>query len=92
MLNTYVYDDGKDNQNVPPLWPILISLWTRWRDTDGIARCGVSRATPEATGRHHANYSLRIALAAARVTSNKTTIKKCTKFSGHFDGCGGAPV
>jgi hypothetical protein len=38
------------------------------------------------------NYSLRIALAAARATGKQTTIKKCTYFAGHFDGCGGAPV
>ncbi len=25
----------------------------RWSDTDGIAQCGMSRATPEATGRWH---------------------------------------
>jgi hypothetical protein len=38
------------------------------------------------------NYSLRIAPAAARATANKTTTNKCTKKTGHFDGCGGAPV
>jgi hypothetical protein len=25
----------------------------RWSNTDGIAQCGMSRATPEATGRRH---------------------------------------
>ena len=25
----------------------------RWSNTDGIAQCGISRATPEATGRRH---------------------------------------
>jgi hypothetical protein len=38
------------------------------------------------------NYSLRIALAAAGATANKTTMKKFTNFFGHFDGGGGAPV
>jgi hypothetical protein len=38
------------------------------------------------------DYSLCIAPVAARATSNKTTTKKCTKKTGHFDGCGGAPV
>jgi hypothetical protein len=38
------------------------------------------------------NYSLHIALVAARVQSKTTTIKKCTKFVGHFDGRGSALV
>jgi hypothetical protein len=58
-----------------------------------------------ATAVHHSNtdgiahwmpplvdYLLRIAPAAARATANKTTMKKCTKKTGHFDGRGGAPV
>ncbi len=32
------------------------------------------------------NYLLRIALAAARATINKTTIKQYTHFAGLFDG------
>jgi hypothetical protein len=38
------------------------------------------------------DYSLRIAPAAAGVTANKTTMKKCTNFAGHFDGHGRVPV
>jgi hypothetical protein len=38
------------------------------------------------------DYSLRRALAPAGATANKTTMKKCTNFAGHFDGRGGAPV
>jgi hypothetical protein len=38
------------------------------------------------------NYLLHDAPAAARVTANKTTMKKWTNFSGQFDGCGGALV
>jgi hypothetical protein len=38
------------------------------------------------------NYSLCIAPATAGATAKKTTIKKCTNFSGHFDGRGGVPV
>jgi hypothetical protein len=38
------------------------------------------------------NYSLHITSAAARATANKTMMKKCTNFAGHFDGRGGAPV
>jgi hypothetical protein len=36
------------------------------------------------------NYSLHIAPAAARATANKTMMKKCTNFAGHFKGLGGA--
>jgi hypothetical protein len=32
------------------------------------------------------NYSLCIALAAARATANKIMMKKCSNFAGHFDG------
>jgi hypothetical protein len=38
------------------------------------------------------NYLLRIAPAAARATANKNNDEKCTKKTGHFDGCGSAPV
>jgi hypothetical protein len=38
------------------------------------------------------DYLLRMAPAAARVSANKTTVKKFTNFAGHFDGHGGAPV
>jgi hypothetical protein len=38
------------------------------------------------------DYSLHIAPAAARATANKIMTKKCTRKTGHFDGCGGALV
>jgi hypothetical protein len=38
------------------------------------------------------NYSLHIALAAARTTGKQTTINKYTYFAGHVDGHGDAPV
>jgi hypothetical protein len=38
------------------------------------------------------NYSLRIALVAARATANKTTMEKSTNFGGCFDGPGSEPV
>jgi hypothetical protein len=38
------------------------------------------------------NYSLYIAPAATRATANETTMKKCTKKTGHFDGRSGVPV
>ncbi len=39
--------------NAPHLPAVLMATAVRWSDTDGIARCGMSRATLEATGRHH---------------------------------------
>jgi hypothetical protein len=38
------------------------------------------------------DYSLRITPAAAWAKANKTTMKTCTNFAGHFNGCGGALV
>jgi hypothetical protein len=38
------------------------------------------------------DYSLCIAPAAARSIANRMTTKKCTKKTGHFDGCGDVPV
>ncbi len=39
--------------NVPPSQAILMATAVRQSNTNGIARCGISRATPEATGRCH---------------------------------------
>jgi hypothetical protein len=78
--------------NAPLLLAILMAMAVCWSKTDGIAQCGMSRATP---GSHwtppSGDYSLRIAPAAARVTANDTTTKKWTNFDGHFDGGGDAP-
>jgi hypothetical protein len=63
-------------------------------DTEGIAQCSMSTATPDASMPPSGNYLLSIALAAAsaRATLNKTTMKQCTNSAGHFDGRGGVPV
>ncbi len=56
MLFSYGYGQWQNqrwNQNAPPLRPILKALRMRRKDTDGIAWCGMSRATSEATGRRH---------------------------------------
>ncbi len=39
--------------NVPPPQAILMAMQMRWNDDCGIARCGMSRATLEATGHQH---------------------------------------
>jgi hypothetical protein len=65
----------------------------RWSNTDGIAQCNMSRATPEVTGCCHWVTTCSISEpAAARATGKQTTINKYTYKAGHFDGRGGAPV
>ena len=39
--------------NAPHPPAVLMATAVRRSNTDGIARCGMSRATPEATGRWH---------------------------------------
>jgi hypothetical protein len=41
------------HKRVPPLLAILMAMAVRWSNTDGIAQCGMSRATWEANGRRH---------------------------------------
>ncbi len=56
MLFNYGYGWWRNRQwhrNAPPSWPILKALRMRQGNTDGIPRCGMSRATTEATGRRH---------------------------------------
>ncbi len=56
MLFSYGYGQWQNqrwHQNAPPLRPVLKALRMRWSNTNGIAQCGMSRATLEATGRHH---------------------------------------
>ncbi len=41
-------------QHVPPTLAILMAMAVHWRcNMKSIAQCSMSRATPEATGRHH---------------------------------------
>ncbi len=56
MVFSYNYGKQKKGQqkiNGPPLQAILMAMQVRWSNTDIIAKCGMSRATPEATGRCH---------------------------------------
>ncbi len=58
---------------------VLMATVVRRSNTDDIAQCGMSRATPEATGRRHwAYFCLRIAPVATRATGKQTTINKYT--------------
>ncbi len=54
MLFSYGYGQWQNqqwHQNAPPSRPVSKALRMHWSNTDGIARCIMSRATSEATGR-----------------------------------------
>jgi hypothetical protein len=56
MLFSYGYCRWQNRRwwtNAPHPLAVSMAMAVRRSDTDGIARCGMSRATPEATGRHH---------------------------------------
>jgi hypothetical protein len=56
MVLGYDYSNQKRRwwrTNAPHLLAILIATAVRQSNTDGIAQCGMSRATPEATGCRH---------------------------------------
>ncbi len=56
MLFSYSYGQWKNqrwHQNAPPLRPVSKALRMRRSNTDGIAKCGMFRATLEATSHHH---------------------------------------
>ncbi len=56
MLFSYGYGQWQDqrwHQNAPPSRLVLKALRMRRSNTDGIAQCGMSRATSEATGHDH---------------------------------------
>jgi hypothetical protein len=66
---------------------------------DAPVLCGVHRLMQHVQGYSGSHwtpilgdYSLRMAPAAAEATANKTTLKKCNNFAGHFDGRGRVPV
>ncbi len=44
---------GQQKTNAPLSWAIWMAMLAHWSDTDSIAWCGMSRATPEATGCRH---------------------------------------
>jgi hypothetical protein len=56
MVFSYNYDKqkkGRQKTNAPLSQAILMVMQACWSNADGIAQCGMSRATPEATGHHH---------------------------------------
>ncbi len=56
MLFSYGYGQWQNqrwHQNTPPLRPVSKALRMRRSNTDGIAQCGMSKATLEATGCCH---------------------------------------
>jgi hypothetical protein len=70
-----------------------MAMAVRRSNTDGIARCGMSKATPEATGRRHQVTTCSILpQRPPGQQATQTTIKKYPCNAGHFDGHGDAPV
>jgi hypothetical protein len=56
MVFSYDYVKQKrrrQKMNPPLLWAVLMAMQAHWSNTDGIAQCGMSRATLEATGYRH---------------------------------------
>ncbi len=53
MLFSYQWQNQQWHQNALPLRPVSKALRMRQSNTDGISRCGMSRATLEATGLRH---------------------------------------
>ncbi len=56
MIFSYNYGKqkkGRQKTNAPPTRAILMAMQASWSNSDGIAQCSMSRATPEATGRCH---------------------------------------
>ncbi len=56
MLFSYGYGQWQNqqwHQNAPPSRPVFKALRMRRSNTDGIAQCGMSRATLKTTGRRH---------------------------------------
>jgi hypothetical protein len=56
MVLGYDYSNQKRRPwrtNAPPPPAVLMATVVRRSNTDGIAQCGMSRATPEATGHRH---------------------------------------
>jgi hypothetical protein len=57
MVLGYNYSTNKKKRwrrrNAPHPPAVLMATAVRRRDTDGIAQCGMSKATPEATGHRH---------------------------------------
>jgi hypothetical protein len=56
MVLGYDYSKQKwrwQQMNAPHPPAVSMAMAVRWSNTDGIAQCGMSTATPEATGRWH---------------------------------------
>jgi hypothetical protein len=71
---------------------VLMATAVHPGNTDSIARCGMSRATSEATGCRHRATTRSISPKRSRATDKHTTINKCTLKGGRIDGHGNALV
>jgi hypothetical protein len=61
--------------NVPPSWAISMTMAVCRCNTERIAQCSMTRASPEATKRRHRATTRSIAPAAARATINTTIMQ-----------------
>jgi hypothetical protein len=59
------------HQNVPPLSAILMAMAVSRCDTQRIAQCSMSRATPEATG--HRNWETTCSVSPQRPPGQQQT-------------------
>jgi hypothetical protein len=82
MVLGYDYSNQKRRwwqPNAPHPLAVLMATAVHWSNTDGIAQCGMSRATPEATGcRHQATTCSVSPQQPPGQQANKTTINKYT--------------
>jgi len=52
----------------------------------------MTRASPEATGRHHRATTGSVSPGGQQGNSKQNKVAKCVHFADHFDGHRGAPV
>jgi hypothetical protein len=91
------YDYSKQKRrwwrtNAPHPPAILMATAMRQSNTDSIAQCGMSRATPEATGCRHWVTTCSVLPQWLPGQQAYKQLNKYTCKDGHFDGHGDAPV
>jgi hypothetical protein len=96
MVLGYSYSKQKRQwrrTNAPHPPAILMATAVCRSNTDGIAQCGMSTATPEATGcQHRATTHSVSPQRPPGQQAYKQKSKKYTCKAGYFDGHGNAPV
>ena len=67
--------------NVPLLWAIAVLQC----DTERIAQCSMTRASPEATGRHHRATTHSVSPRRPPYNNQNNDNRTCTHFAGRLD-------